>query len=64
MLVGASCIGYTENLGALHGLIQAKTPLGEWKAQLMADPSLFMDAYLATMRHEHEFRGMGAMPVR
>lgn len=64
VLVGASCIGFTENLGALHGLIQARTPLGEWKAQLIADPSLFMDAYLSTMRHEHGFHGMGAMPVR
>lgn len=64
VLIGASCIGFTENLGALHGLIQGKVPLGEWKAQLIGDPCLFMDAYLATMRHEHAVRGAGAMPAR
>ncbi len=64
VLIGASCIGFTDNLGALHGLIQSRTALGEWKPRLMLDPSLFMDAYLATMRHEHGFRGMEAMPIR
>ncbi len=64
VLVGATSIGFTEHMGALRGLIQARIPLGEWKGRLLDDPSLFMDAYLASVRHEHAIPGHGAMPVR
>ena len=64
VLVGATCIGFTEHMGALRGLIQGRIALGEWKDRLRDDPSLFMDAYLASMRHEHAIPGAGTLPVR
>jgi NAD(P)H-nitrite reductase large subunit len=46
VLVGATCIGTTEHIGVLRGLIQGKIPLGEWKETLLGDPTKVMDAYL------------------
>jgi NADPH-dependent 2,4-dienoyl-CoA reductase/sulfur reductase-like enzyme len=48
MLIGATSIGWTEHVGVLRGLIQTRTPLGAWKDRLLADPTSFMAAYLAT----------------
>jgi NADPH-dependent 2,4-dienoyl-CoA reductase/sulfur reductase-like enzyme len=45
-LVGANTLGMTQHIGALRGLIQNKTHLGKWKANLMDNPSRFMEAYL------------------
>ncbi|MFA4969175.1 MAG: FAD-dependent oxidoreductase [Sulfuritalea sp.] len=47
-LIGATMVGFTENVGVLRGLIQSKVKLGPWRERLLADPSLFMEAYLAT----------------
>ena len=47
VLVGATCVGSTEHIGVLRGLIQGKISLGEWKEVLMADPTKAMSAYLA-----------------
>ena len=48
-LVGANTLGITQNIGALRGLIQSRTKLGPWKAQLMENPLHFMDAYVALL---------------
>ena len=48
ILIGATSIGWTEHVGALRGLVQTRAPLGAWKARLLADPTQFMVAYLAT----------------
>lgn len=48
VLVGATCVGTTEHIGVLRGLIQGKIPLGDWKETLLGDPTKVMDAYLAT----------------
>ncbi len=48
VLVGATSIGWTDHVGALRGLVQTQAPLGEWKERLLADPTCFMAAYLAT----------------
>lgn len=45
-LVGALGLGHTDHVGVLRGLIQTGSPLGEWKAKLMADPNRVMEAYL------------------
>lgn len=50
VLVGATAIGLTEHVGALRGLIQGKTKLGEWKARLLATPTRFVEAYIACQR--------------
>ncbi len=47
VLIGATCVGRTDHIGVLRGLIQGKVPLGEWKETLMGDPTKAMDAYLA-----------------
>ena len=47
ILIGATSVGLTDNVGVLRGLIQAKKRLGEWKAQLLRDPTLIMQAALA-----------------
>ena len=47
VLIGATSVGHTDNVGVLRGLIQAKKHLGEWKAQLLRDPTLIMQASLA-----------------
>jgi NAD(P)H-nitrite reductase large subunit len=47
VLIGATSVGLTDNVGVLRGLIQAKKHLGEWKGQLLRDPTLIMQASLA-----------------
>ena len=46
-LIGASSVGKTQHIGVLRGLIESKIHLGVWKARLMQDPTLIMDAYIA-----------------
>jgi NAD(P)H-nitrite reductase large subunit len=47
-LAGANCVGFSEHVGALRGLIEGRLPLGAWKRRLMDDPAQIMPAYLAT----------------
>ena len=47
VLIGATSIGLTEHVGALRGLIQARTHLGGWKQKLLATPTRFAEAYIA-----------------
>jgi NAD(P)H-nitrite reductase large subunit len=47
ILVGATTIGTTQHIGVLRGLIQARTPLGQWRDQLLASPIRFVEAYVA-----------------
>lgn len=50
VLVGATAIGLTDHVGALRGLIQAKTRLGVWKEKLMETPTRFVEAFIACQR--------------
>jgi hypothetical protein len=52
VLIGATSIGCTDHVGALRGLIQTRARLGAWKDRLLADPTSFMAAYLATAQKE------------
>jgi NADPH-dependent 2,4-dienoyl-CoA reductase/sulfur reductase-like enzyme len=52
ILIGATSIGLTDNVGVLRGLIQTRTRLGKWKDELLVDPTRIMEAYLATA-HAH-----------
>jgi NADPH-dependent 2,4-dienoyl-CoA reductase/sulfur reductase-like enzyme len=49
VLVGALCLGRTENIGVMRGLIQSQTRLGDWKQRLIADPNRVMDAFVALL---------------
>lgn len=50
VLVGATCLGHTEHVGVIRGLIQGRTRLGPWKEKLLRDPTLLADAYVARMQ--------------
>jgi len=50
VLVGATAIGLTAHVGALRGLIQGRTRLGVWKDRLMATPTRFVEAYIASQQ--------------
>ncbi|MBL8419821.1 MAG: NAD(P)/FAD-dependent oxidoreductase [Dechloromonas sp.] len=50
VLVGATAIGLTEHVGALRGLIQARTRLGAWKEKLLETPTRFVEAFIACQR--------------
>jgi len=45
-LVGASAVGLTDHVGVLHGLIQSRVPLGDWKQRLIDDPTRMMEAWV------------------
>jgi NAD(P)H-nitrite reductase large subunit len=47
ILVGATTIGTTQHIGVLRGLIQTRTPLGQWRDELLASPIRFVEAYVA-----------------
>ncbi|MEM7466147.1 MAG: FAD-dependent oxidoreductase [Pseudomonadota bacterium] len=48
VMVGATSLGLTQHVGVLRGLIQSKTKLGVWKDRLKEDPTLIMEAYMAS----------------
>jgi hypothetical protein len=45
--VGANCVGFSDHVGALRGLIEGRLRLGVWKRRLMDDPAQVMPAYLS-----------------
>ena len=49
-LNGATAVGLTQHVGALRGLIQGRTRLGDWKQKLMETPTRFVEAFLACQR--------------
>ncbi len=51
-LAGANCVGFSEHIGALRGLIEGRLRLGAWRRKLMDDPTQLMQAYLASSRVE------------
>jgi len=48
-LIGANCVGFSEHVGALRGLIEGRLRLGAWKQRLLNDPAQIMKAYLSTV---------------
>lgn len=46
-LVGAQCVGLTDHVGMLRGLIQTGFRLGEWKNRLMHAPERLREAYIS-----------------
>ena len=49
-LIGAQCVGMTEHIGMLRGLIQTHLSLGDWKDKLMESPARVPEAYVACMQ--------------
>ncbi|WP_298829299.1 FAD-dependent oxidoreductase [uncultured Piscinibacter sp.] len=48
VMVGCNSIGWTEHVGVMRGLVEGQVRLGEWKEKLKQDPTLLMEAYLAS----------------
>lgn len=46
-LVGAQCVGLTDHVGMLRGLIQTGFRLGHWKQRLIESPERLREAYIA-----------------
>jgi len=46
-LVGAQCVGMTDHVGMLRGLIQTGFRMGEWKDKLLAAPERLREAYIS-----------------
>lgn len=46
VLIGAQCVGMTNHVGVLRGLIQSRTRLGSWKDILLRNPERVVDAYV------------------
>ena len=49
-LIGAQCVGLTDHVGMLRGLIQTGLHLGPWKARLIESPARIPEAYVAVMQ--------------
>ncbi len=49
-LAGANCVGFSEHVGALRGLIEGRLRLGPWKQRLLDNPARVMQAYVAAAR--------------
>lgn len=58
-LVGCNSIGWTDHVGVMRGLVEGQVKLGEWKDKLLEDPTLLMEAYLASAQAQSQFQ-----PVR
>ncbi len=48
VMVGCNSIGWTQHVGVMRGLVEGQVKLGEWKDRLKEDPTLLMEAYLAS----------------
>ena len=54
-LVGCNSVGWTEHVGVMRGLVEGEVKLSpEWKQRLMNDPTLLMEAYLASAQAQQD----------
>ena len=54
-LVGCNAVGWTQHVGVMRGLVEGQVHLGEWKDKLMHDPTLLMEAYIASAQGQNQF---------
>ncbi|GAB4215278.1 MAG: FAD-dependent oxidoreductase [Rhodoferax sp.] len=64
VLVGCNGVGWTEHVGVMRGLVEGQVHLGEWKDKLMHDPTLLMEAYLASAQAQGQWSGAGQERIR
>ena len=46
-MVGAQCVGMTDHVGMLRGLIQTGFRLGGWRDKLIKSPERLREAYIS-----------------
>ncbi|MBL8564990.1 MAG: NAD(P)/FAD-dependent oxidoreductase [Hyphomicrobiaceae bacterium] len=54
-LVGAQCVGLTDHVGMLRGLIQTGLKLGIWRDRLLEAPERLREAYIAVAQGKPGF---------
>ena len=59
VLVGCNCVGWTQHVGVMRGLVEGQVSLGPWKEKLLADPTKLMDAYLDAVQVQGHWQGAG-----
>ncbi len=57
VLVGCNSVGWTEHVGVMRGLVEGQIKLGDWKGQLLQDPTRLMEAYLACALGQGDWSG-------
>lgn len=58
-LVGAQCVGMTDHVGMLRGLIQTGLKLGIWRDRLLEAPERLREAYIAVAQGKPGFGPAG-----
>ena len=53
-MVGCNSVGWTDHVGVMRGLVEGQIRLGDWKDHLLADPTLLMEAYLASAQAQSQ----------
>jgi NAD(P)H-nitrite reductase large subunit len=64
VLVGCNSVGWTEHVGVMRGLVEGQVRLGAWKDTLKNDPTLLMEAYLASAQAQGQWSGAGQERIR
>jgi NAD(P)H-nitrite reductase large subunit len=64
VLVGCNSVGWTEHVGVMRGLVEGQVHLGAWKDTLKSDPTLLMEAYLASAQAQGQWSGAGQERIR
>jgi NAD(P)H-nitrite reductase large subunit len=57
VLVGCNSVGWTEHVGVMRGLVEGQVHLGAWKDRLKQDPTLLVEAYLASAQGHGAWSG-------
>lgn len=57
VLVGCNSVGWTEHVGVMRGLVEGQVHLGAWKDKLKQDPTLLVEAYLASAQGQGAWTG-------
>lgn len=57
VMVGCNSVGWIDHVGVMRGLVDGRVKLGDWKRQLMEDPTQLMKAYLATAQAQAHWSG-------
>ena len=58
-MVGAQCVGMTDHVGMLRGLIQTGLRLGSWKDKLMEAPERVREAYISVAQGAPQYGPTG-----
>ena len=64
VLVGCNSVGWTEHVGVMRGLVEGQIKLGEWADTLKNDPTLLMQAYLASAQGQGRWSGANDARIR